>query len=149
MPLYQLVPLVACIASAVLATAIFARDAASRTNRLAALLCAGVSVWALCEVIWNSRPDAESARFFIRCSAVGWIFLGPQILHLLRVISGEVVASTRRAILPLYLVGGVFLAANWFTPWMHAEVFATRFGWSYAPGWLHPVYLLFTIGCIA
>jgi len=148
MPLYQLVPLAACIASAVIATAIFARDAANHSNRLAALLCAGVSLWALCEVIWNSRSDAESARFFIRCSAVGWIFLGPHILYLLRSISGEVPPSTRRTITYLYLVAAAFLAANWLTPWMHREVFSTGFGWSYAPGWLHPIYLAFTVGCI-
>jgi len=148
MPVYLLVPFAACIASAVITTAIIARDSANHTNRLAATVTAGVSVWALCEVIWNSRPDAESARFFIRCSAVGWVFLGPQVLHLLRVISGESAASTRRAIFPLYLVAGVFFAATWLTPWMHAEVIATSSGWSYSPGWLHPIYLTFTVICI-
>jgi PAS domain S-box-containing protein len=148
MTFYLLVPLLACIASAVLATAIFARDTSHRANRLAALLLAGVSFWALCEVLWNSRPDPETARVFLRLSTLGWVFIGPLALGVMREITGERTQRTRKAVPYLYGTSAGFLVASWFTPWMHSGVVPTRWGWGYEVGWLHPVYLAFTVACI-
>jgi len=148
MTLYSLIPLVACIASAVLATAILFRDPRHRANRLATLMVAGVSFWALCEVLWSSQSDPDAARFFVRLSAVGWVFIGPLALDVMREITGESTLRTRRVLRCFYGVSAGFLAAAWFTPWMHSGILPTRWGWGYEVGWLHPVYLAFTIACI-
>jgi signal transduction histidine kinase len=146
--LYVMIPMVACITSAVLATAILTRDTSHRANRLAALMVAGVSFWALCEVLWNSRPDPETARIFLRLSALGWTFIGPLALDILHEITGERTLRTQKALPYLYGTAAGFLVAAWFTPWMHSGVVATRWGWGYEVGWLHPVYLVFTVACI-
>jgi len=148
MPLYLLIPLFACVASAVLATAIFVRDPAHRANRLATLMVAGTSFWALCEVLWNSRSDPETARIFLRLSAVGWVFIGPLTLDVMREIAGDRTPRAQKALPFLYGTAAGFLAAAWFTPWMHSGVVPTRWGWGYEIGWLHPVYLAFTVACI-
>jgi len=148
MTLFLLVPLSACIASAVLATAIFARDTSHPANRLAALMLYGVSFWALCEVLWNSQSDPESARIFLRLSALGWAFLGPLALGVLREITGKSTPRTRKGVPYLYGTAAGFFVASLFTPWMHSGVVPTRWGWGYELGWLHPVYLAFTVACI-
>ena len=76
----------AAVASAVLATAIMTRDAQNRASRIAAIMIAGVSLWALCEVLWNSRETAEDAHLFLRLSGFGWIFIGPLIFITFRLL---------------------------------------------------------------
>ncbi|MFQ5415597.1 MAG: ATP-binding protein [Myxococcota bacterium] len=148
MSLYLLIPLASCITSAVLASAILARDAGNRSNRLAGAMIGGVSIWALCEVLWNTRADPETARIFLRLSAVGWVFIGPLALNILVEITGEATDRTKRLLPFTYVVSGAFIAAAWFTPWMHARLVPTGWGWGYETGWLHPVYLVFTTSCI-
>jgi PAS domain S-box-containing protein len=148
MTVYLLVPLFACIASTVLATAIFVRDPVHRASRRATLLVAGTAFWALCEVLWNSRSDPETARIFLRLSTVGWVFIGPLALDIMREISGEGTGRAQKALPYLYATAAGFLAAALFTPWMHSSVVPTRWGWGYEIGWLHPVYLAFTVACI-
>jgi len=148
MTFFLLVPLLACVASAVLATAIFARATSHRANRLAALMLSGVSFWALCEVLWNSRPDPETARVFLRLSALGWVFIGPLALGVLREIAGERTHRSRKVVPYLYGTSAGFFVASCFTPWMHSGVVPTRWGWGYEIGWLHPIYLAFTVACI-
>ncbi|MBW2667484.1 MAG: PAS domain-containing protein, partial [Deltaproteobacteria bacterium] len=149
MTFYLLVPLTAAIASAALATAIFVRDPKQRANRLATRLVAGVTFWALCEVLWNLQSDAEAARIFVRLSTFGWVFIGPLAFDLMREISGESRPSHRRAAGSLYAIASIFLWAGLFTPWMHGEMIATSWGWGYEVGGLHLVYLGFTVACIA
>jgi two-component system NtrC family sensor kinase len=149
MTLYLLIPLTAAVVSAALATAIFVRDPKQRANRLAARLVAGVTFWSLCEVLWNLQTDPEAARIFLRLSALGWVFIGPLAFDLMREITGESRPNYRRAASSLYAIASMFLWAGLFTPWMHGEMVATRWGWGYEVGWLHLVYLVFTVGCIA
>jgi PAS domain S-box-containing protein len=148
MSLYLLMPLAACIASAVLATAIMARDSQNRASRMAATMIAGVSLWALCEVLWNSRATADDARFFLRLSGFGWIFIGPLVLHSMREITGEQSERVARESRALYAIAVGFLLASLFSPWLHSGVVRTAWGWGYEIGWLHPVFLAFTAYCI-
>jgi PAS domain S-box-containing protein len=99
-------------------------------------------------VIWNTRSDPETARIFLRLSALGWVFIGPLALGLLHEITGKSTPRTRRTSSYLYRVSSGFLLASWFTPWMHSGVVPTRWGWGYEIGWLHPFYLVFTVACI-
>ena len=148
MSLYLLIPLAACIASAVFATAIMVRDAQNRASRIAATMIAGVSFWALCEILWNSRATADDARFFVRLSGIGWIFIGPLVLHAMREITGARSRWTDRESRVLYAIAAGFLLASLFTPWIHTGVVPTSWGWGYEIGWLHPVFLAFTAYCI-
>ena len=148
MSLYLLIPLAACIASAVFATAIMVRDARNRASRIAATMIAGVSFWALCEILWNSRATADDARFYVRLSGIGWIFIGPLVLHAMREITGARSRWTDRESRVLYAIAVGFLLASLFTPWIHTGVVPTSWGWGYEIGWLHPVFLAFTAYCI-
>jgi two-component system NtrC family sensor kinase len=148
MTLYLLIPLTAAVASAALASAIFIRDPAQRANRLAACMVAGVTLWSLCEVLWNLQSDADAARIFLRLSALGWVFIGPLSFDLMREITGESRPGHRRTSGSLYAIAAMFLWAAWFTPWMQPEMVATSWGWGYEVGGLHLVYLAFTIACI-
>ena len=82
MSLYPLVPLLACLVSAVLATAILVSDARRKANRLAAALVSGASFWAFCEVMWHAQRDAPTALALVRLSGLGWVWIGPLVLHL-------------------------------------------------------------------
>jgi two-component system NtrC family sensor kinase len=149
MTLYLLIPLFSAVASAALATSILVRDPNQRANRLATGLVAGVTFWSLCEVLWNLQSDAGAARIFLRMSAFGWIFIGPLAFDLMREISGESHPDHHRTRGGLYAIASIFLWAALFTPWMHGEMVATSWGWGYEIGWLHLIYLGFTVGCIA
>jgi PAS domain S-box-containing protein len=148
MSLYTLIPLLSCIASAVLATSILQRNSAHRANRQGALMVAGVSVWALCEVLWNSQANPETARVFLRLSALGWVFIGPLALDILLEITGESTPRNQRLLRVCYGISTALLAAAWFTPWMHTGMVPTHWGWGYEIGWLHPVFVAFTVACI-
>jgi len=149
MTLYLLIPLTAAVVTAALATAIFIRDPKQRANRLATRLVSGVTLWSLCEVLWNLQGDAEAARILLRISSLGWVFLGPLALDLMREITGDSRPGRRRSSRRLYAIASLFLFAALFTPWMHRGMVATSWGWGYEIGWLHLVYLGFTVGCIA
>jgi PAS domain S-box-containing protein len=149
MTLYLLIPLTSAVVTAALATAIFVRDSKHRANRLAALMVSGVTFWSLCEVLWNLQADAESARIFVRTSALGWAFIGPLSVDLMREIAGESTPERRRSEGRLYAIASMFLWASLFTPWMHGELVATAWGWGYEVRPLHLVYLVFTVGCIS
>jgi signal transduction histidine kinase len=108
----------------------------------------GVSFWALCEVLWNSRSDPETARIFLRLSTLGWVFIGPLALGVLHEITGKNTLRVRKAVPYLYGTAAGFLVASLFTPCMHSAIVPTRWGWGYEVGWLHPIYLAFTVACI-
>ena len=88
MMLHVLIPFLACITSAVMAAVIFVRDSSHRGSRYGTVLIGGVAVWAMCEMSWNLQSDPENARFFLRLSGIGWAFIGPLALDLMREISG-------------------------------------------------------------
>jgi PAS domain S-box-containing protein len=146
MSLYVLVPLFACIGSAVCASAILSRDPSARANRLAALLIAGASFWAFCEILWNAQSEPAAVLSWVRASALGWVWTGPVALHLLLEINGEPLPRVRRALPYLYGVSTLFLFVDWFTPWIHPAVVRVSWGWAYELG---PVYLLFYVHTVA
>jgi len=81
-------------------------------------------------------------------SAFGWVFLGPLALDVMRHIAAVPTPRIVRWRPWLYATSAGFLSATVFTPWMHEGVVRTRFGWGYDIGWLHPIFCLYTIGCI-
>jgi hypothetical protein len=71
MNVYILIPLLACLASALSALAILLRDPVHPGNRVAAALVGGAAYWALCQVLWTLTPDAETALRIVGLSAFG------------------------------------------------------------------------------
>ena len=82
MTLYPVVPLLACLASAILATAILLRNNERTANRLGAAVMVCTSFWAFCEVMWHGQSDANAALALVKLASLGWLWIGPFQLQL-------------------------------------------------------------------
>ena len=146
---YLLLPLLACVASGMLAVGVLARDARMRTSRLAAGLTTGVAIWAACEVLWNAAGDPEVVLRLVRLSAIGWVAVGPAALHLFVELTGARGSRARRALPFLYALSAGFLLVALLTPWMHTAVVRTSWGWGYRFGPAYPPFYVFTVACLS
>ncbi|HEY8155774.1 MAG TPA: ATP-binding protein [Myxococcota bacterium] len=142
---YVLIPLISCIVTAMLASAILTRNHRDPRNRLAALVVSGASFWALCEVVWNTSSDEATVLWLVRASTLGWVFIGPLVLHLFLGLTGAAARRTRRALPVLYATGAMLLLLDWMTPWMHPSVERTSWGWAFSLGPAYPVFIAFTL----
>jgi signal transduction histidine kinase len=149
MSAFPLVPLLSCMICAVLATAILARDPSRPANRLAAALMGAASFWAMCEVLWNAQDHPDAALLLVRLASLGWAWMGPLALHLFLEITGDPMPRVRRALPYCYGVAVLFVLADWLTPWVHADVVRTSWGWAYEFGVLYPLFYGFMMGCVA
>ena len=82
MNFYLLLPLFSCIACSALVVAVLARDTTRRASRLGAIVAGCGAWWALCEVLWNTASDPEIALRLVTLAALGWMTIGPAVLHL-------------------------------------------------------------------
>jgi PAS domain S-box-containing protein len=110
------------------------------------LLLGGISFWAACEVLSNSRSDPEIALVYAKASTLGWAFIGPLGVGLALAVTGEAVPRIRRAMPALIAAGGLFLLLDWSTPWFHTGVTRTRWGWGAELG---PAFVLFHVYALA
>lgn len=145
MSFYMLLPLVACVVSAMLATAILARDSTSGASRLSATVLYGGAFWAFCEVLWVNASDPTVALWLVKLSALGWVMLGPLALHLVIEVTGEPAHEIRRILPRLYLASAAFLLLDWTTDLVHEGVVETPWGFSYTLGPAYPAFWLFTV----
>jgi PAS domain S-box-containing protein len=146
--IYLVLPLLACIFTSILATIVCCRGPRARSSRDAALLLGGVSFWAACEVLWNTRTDPDSAFAYVKASALGWTFIGPLGVGFALEITGEAVPRIRRALPALIATGVLLLMLDWFTPWFHTDVVRTRWGWGYELGPAFVLFQLYSLGCM-
>lgn len=148
MSLYPVVPLLACLLSAILATAILVRDTQRTANRLACavMVCAGF--WAFCEVMWNGQRSGDAALALVKLASLGWLWIGPLQLQLFLELSTRPWSRVRRAALWSFPVAASFILMDWFTPWLHPGVVARPWGWGYEIGPVFPAALAFTVACI-
>lgn len=146
---YLLVPMLACVGCAASAGMMFARSTAYGTSRAAAQILLGGAFWALCEIAWNTADDPDTALALIRASAAGWVWLGPSVTQLFLERELRPNSGRRRILAVQYGIAAVLLGVTWFTPWMHADVVRTSWGWSYQPGPAFVVFYAFTIASIA
>ncbi len=144
---HVLMPLAACLVSALSALAILLHDPAGRSNQVATLLVGGASWWGLCQVLWTTAPDAEAAYFWHHMAGPGWAFIGPLGLHVLAQ-HARPPRWMQRVLRPAYAVAGVFALLQLGTPWLHGDAFPTSFGWGFEPGPGHAWFLAFTFGCV-
>jgi signal transduction histidine kinase len=144
---YLLLPLLACIGSAMLTVAIVLRGG-GRASRIGALLTASAAVWSFFEVIWNGAAhDPRVVLWLVRLSSLGWFAFGPIALHLFIELTGQ--PPERRRLVPaLYATSTAFLAIDLATPWMHASVVRTSWGWGYVFGPAYPFFYTFTVCCL-
>jgi len=142
---YLLLPMAASALCAACAGGIFMQSPGQGTSRRAALLVLGAAFWALCEVVWNLAPDAETALFWIRLSGPGWMFVGPLVLHVFLDTSPLARPRLRRALPLLYAGSAVFLALLWTTPWLMEGAVRTSWGWGYEVGPAYPVFYAITM----
>jgi two-component system NtrC family sensor kinase len=144
---YFLLSLAACLASALSALAIYLRDPAHESNRVATLLVGGTAYWALCQALWTSTPSAESALLLHRISGPGWTFIGPLALHLVLSVTRSQDRRVRRGLLPLYALGGAASALQAGTHWITASALPEPWGWGFVSGPGHVLFLVFTLAC--
>jgi len=149
MSLYILIPLFACVASAVMATIVYTRNPGDSANRNAALLLGSGVLWAACEVVYNTRTDAESALMFVKASAIGWAWSGPLSIRLFLDLTGLPAPKVRKVVPALTVLPVAFVLVNWFTDWLVVSVEPTRWGWAYELGSGFGYYYAFALGCIA
>jgi signal transduction histidine kinase len=107
----------------------------------------GISFWAACEVLSNSRSDPQLALVYAKASALGWAFIGPLGVGLVLAATGEAAPRIRRALPALTATGGLFLLLDWFTPWFHTGVAHTRWGWGYELGPAFAFFHLYALVC--
>ncbi len=149
MSLYLVLPLIACVASSVLATVIYCRSSNDLASRDAVLLLVGGAFWAACEVLLNTRSDPDGALVLVKASTLGWVWIGPLGVRLLLQVTGEHAPHLRRALPVLFAVGGLFVLLDWSTAWLHTGVVRTSWGWGYELGPAYPLYYLYAVSCIA
>lgn len=145
---YLLVPLIACVSSAVLSVAVLARGSGDRTSRAGALLTGGAALWAFFEVLWNAADDPVDVLWLVKLSSIGWVAVGPLSLHLFLELTGTRARRIARLLLPLYALSLVFFAIDLATPWFHASVVRTSWGWGYVFGPAYAPFYVFTVACL-
>jgi len=146
---YMVIPLLSCVASAMIAAAILARDPVRRANRLAALLVGGVSWWAGCEVLWNAAEDPAVVLRLVKLSSIGWAGLGPVALHLFCELAQDPAPRIRRALPVLYAFSVAVVAVDLTTPLIHDGVVTRHaWGWSYGLARSYVAFYVFTMACV-
>ncbi|MFB3117448.1 MAG: PAS domain-containing protein, partial [Myxococcota bacterium] len=136
------------ISSAIFAAIVCRRGPRDRSTRDAALLLGGVSFWAACEVLWNSRSDPEFVLATVKASTLGWVFIGPLGVRLALAVSGEAAPRIRRALPALIAAGALFLLLDWSTSWFHTGVVRSHSGWGTELGPAFVFFHLFALGCL-
>lgn len=136
---YLLLPLSACIACSVLTTAVLARDTRRNASRLGAMVALSGAWWACCDLLWSSANDPQVVLRLVRASALGWIMIGPFILHLFLELTGHPLRTRRGLLAVLYTQPAVLVVLDLTTPWLHADVVRTSWGWGYEVG---PLFVL-------
>ncbi|MBW2445387.1 MAG: hypothetical protein JRG83_05630 [Deltaproteobacteria bacterium] len=142
---YLLLPLTACVASAMLTIAVLGRDGTHRASWIAAGLTAGAAVWSFCEVLWNGASDPETVLWLVKFSSVGWVAMGPLGLQLFIELTGR---KQPRVMPFLYATSAGFLAVTLGTDWLHTGVMRTSWGWGYEFGPAYPAFWAFTTTCL-
>jgi PAS domain S-box-containing protein len=142
---YVLLVATAALVSAACAGGLLARDPGGRASRRGAMLLFLSGYWAVCEVAWNLAADADTAFYWMRMSAPGWLFHGPVTLQLFLVAEGSPWPRLRRLVAPLYAAACALLAITAFTPWVLQGAVRTSWGWGYVPGPLHPAMFAVTM----
>ncbi len=135
---YLLLVSLSCLVCAACAGCVFATQPHRRSNQIAGLLLLGIAFWAMCEVAWNLATDHDSALFLVRLATIGWVYIGPLILHLAISSLAPADKALRKAVQVLYGTSTLVLVLAYTSPLITPDVVATSWGWGYTVG---PVFL--------
>ena len=144
---YTLLPLFAAVLAAAVAGGMLARGAGERTNQLVAAMLACAAHWAACEAIWNNLDDAEAVVATIRISGLGWILLGPLVLHLVVEVQDDTRSALRRSLPWAYAVAVASQIVYLLSPLALQGAVRTSWGWSYTVGPVFPLVCAPTVTC--
>jgi len=131
---YLLVLAAASVISAACAGTLFGRAPQRRDSQMAGLLLLGAAWWGLCQVAWNLAPDAESARWLMRLSSPGWLFIGPLSLHVYAGANWRTARKVGRLLPAAYAASAVFLVLELTANFVVQDVVRTRWGFAYGFG---------------
>jgi PAS domain S-box-containing protein len=135
---YHLALAATSVISAACAGFVFARDPRRRDGQMMALMLLGAAWWETCAVAWNLAPDATAARWWMRCSSPGWIFVGPMALHVFAGSGRRGAETVKRLRAVLYGASTVFLCLALTTNLILDDLLRTSWGWQYTIG---PLFL--------
>lgn len=144
---FFIIPLVACLVSALCALAIWLQDLRDRSNRCAALLVAGGAWWGFCQTLWTVAPDAQTAYFWHHAATPGWAWIGALCLHLVNELARRPASWMGHAIPWAYGIGLGFAVVGLSTSWLHGAPVRTAWGWGFESGPGHVAFLAFTFAC--
>lgn len=140
--------LLACAAMLVSATTILVRDPADRGNRQAAQLIYCGAFWGGCQLLWTPSDDPRAVFALMKLSALGWMAITPLTARFIISVTGVPAPRMDRAVRGFFVLSGVFLLLEWFTPWMHTGAARQSWGWTYVCGPLYPLFFLTTLGSL-
>jgi signal transduction histidine kinase len=144
---YLMMVACSCVVSAVCAGYVLARGARPPETWLSTCILAGSSYWAMCEVAAGMSADAETALWWLRASSVGWMFIGPLVVHML--IRVHQLSTPLRYWLPVaYAASAGFLVLTFSTDTIMERPVRTSWGWTFQPGTLHPLYYATLMACV-
>ena len=129
-----LLPAAACLTSAAFAGFSVARAARRPAAWLIGAIFLGTAWWALCDVALALVTSRESALAWMRASTLGWIFVGPLVLHFFAALAGDESLRVRRLLQALYATNAGFLVLHALGPALIADAIPAPWGWRLLPG---------------
>jgi diguanylate cyclase (GGDEF)-like protein/PAS domain S-box-containing protein len=117
-------------------------------NRLAVVINWLFAIWSFCNTFFFSAPNQETAWFWHKLSALGWIPFCAFVLHFYAILSGH--APKRRITLTfIYAIPAVLLAHSLFgesTPVARGLVQSeSGWGWTYVSALSSPWFIFYTV----
>jgi PAS domain S-box-containing protein len=134
---YVLAPLLACIGSCALASAVVARDPGSpAASRAAATLLGCIGLWALLDVLSSTASDAETALVLMRGLGIACLFLGPLSLQLLLALRPDLGPPFTWLLRFSYATSAVLGVGHLTGPWFVEAALPAASGWTqqFGPG---------------
>ncbi|MCG8591922.1 MAG: ATP-binding protein [Proteobacteria bacterium] len=143
MPPYALIPLLACVVSAALASANIVRDPRGRVSWLIGGVLVVAAVWSLLIVLWCAAPTPEAALPAMRAVGFAYLWLGPLCLDLIMQVRPSLSPRLHNARTLAYLLTPVLAMVHASTPWFIESAVATEWGYVYRFGPAFPLAYLF------
>ncbi|MCZ6465464.1 MAG: ATP-binding protein [Proteobacteria bacterium] len=141
------IPLLSCIASTVLASAIVARDPEARANWLAAFAVGAAGLWALFDLMALMAPDELGATLFFRMAGAACLAIGPLCLELLTELRSVLREPLRVWLRAAYGSALALAVVYVVTPWFMPGAVPVAWGWSHEFGPAFPLAYLHVAGC--
>jgi PAS domain S-box-containing protein len=129
---YVLLPLAATVTACAIAGAAWARDPGQPANRLSAALMLAVAFWGLCDTFSQAALTPEASLRAGRLAGLGFLWVGPLLVHLHVLLAPHAVPVRLRRSLPaLYAATPLWIGLAAVTPWFIVDV--ERLPWGWAP----------------